>query len=95
MLDPGDFLAVDRPSATKERPADTSLPTIWQLTWVRISETDRITSGRISETPVFGQAGTGAEKGAVFGREAGTRGRLQRDERGECPSSARGCLNAE
>jgi 2-keto-4-pentenoate hydratase/2-oxohepta-3-ene-1,7-dioic acid hydratase in catechol pathway len=39
--------------------------------------------------------GTGTEKGAVFGREAGTRRRLQDDECGECPSSARGCLNAE
>jgi hypothetical protein len=39
--------------------------------------------------------GTGTEKGAVFGGEAGTRGRLQDDEGGECPSSARGCLNAE
>jgi hypothetical protein len=39
--------------------------------------------------------GTGAEKGAVFGREAGTRGRLQDEEGEECPSSARGSLNAE
>ena len=44
---------------------------------------------------VLGGPGTGTEKGPVFGGEAGTRGRLQDDEGGECPSSARGCLNAE
>lgn len=56
MLDPGDFLADDRSSGTSERPADTGPPTIWQLTWVRISETDKSTWGRISETPAFRQA---------------------------------------
>jgi hypothetical protein len=39
--------------------------------------------------------GTGTEKGAAFGREAGTRRRLQDDGGVEYPSSARGCLNAE
>ena len=40
-------------------------------------------------------AGTGTEKGAAFGREAGTRRRLQDDGGVQHPSSARGCLNAE
>ena len=40
MLDPGDFLAVDRPSETSKGPTGADPPASWQLTWVRISETD-------------------------------------------------------
>jgi len=39
--------------------------------------------------------GTGPEKGADFGREAGTRRRLEDYGGRVWPSSARGCLNAE
>jgi hypothetical protein len=42
-----------------------------------------------------GMLGTGTEKGASFGRGAGTRGRMQDYGRRERPSSARACLNAE
>lgn len=63
MLDPGDFLAIDRPSGTKERPADTDPPASWQLTWVRISETDKSTWGRISETSAFRQADRSYKRG--------------------------------
>ena len=43
----------------------------------------------------FAVDGTGPEKGADFGREAGTRRRLEDYGGRVWPSSARGCLNAE